>query len=357
METMTEEKDNSQDFVLVDVDEVEIEEIEDGSTGRGKKNLASLRLRRLLLVILPFALLAIYFSFYSVTSFEVSGFSGVPVGSFFGEVSGAPFDSDESPLNIYLEHSPNHTIGLGVFVSGWRFSSTALEKSGEDDTFSSPSLRTGAGLIRLTGAHLGSGIYGGEIVNLDTGVRGTWQARKLESGTAQENDKALQRWLLLSAELQETKLELKSIEAEVTKDRKRIEQLSKTMTDKDKVKELVVREYQDIQKVLEERSKLLKEKESEISQLRTQFEIAQTVTPRGKLASLSRESIERETRWYESMMRGGGELRTRTVDDEYSRALRIIELRQEIGRYRALLGYKGSPGGFRSHSGGVRYGR
>jgi hypothetical protein len=274
-------------------------------------------------------------------------------GSYIGTLSGvltvpdarvAPDGEDEKSTSVpfYVERAQeSEELFVAILLPGWKpqLVSTVIHSSGS----SAPRwilpllLSQGAKRIQLTGLPLAADQYGGEVVDLSSGSEGSWRLEPIRAlpGDVGQGAQEVRLWLMLKAELEEVQARIGEFERRVPEQRAEIEKLTKLLTEGE---ELRSRANEKFGSVKEERlvaDRDLKGEQQKVQRLESSLEIAQKVTGMGKLVSLSRESLEREWRIVDSLLRSSVGSSADTLDEEYERATKTLELQGQVAAERA----------------------
>jgi len=192
--------------------------------------------------------------------------------------------------------------------------------------------------LRLVGAEVETEKYSGAAYDIDGELVGRWSMRKLYkdpvSGTG---DSSLLSLLKIKGELylieQQKNLEHERL-AQVNEE---LQRLGSLVTDRDglhlSVEDRLLAKSQELKEVNQELAAEL----SQLAALQRQIELAQGVTAMGKLVSLSRETLDREARYVESMFRAAPVEISSDHRGEQSEADRIFQLRRDIQEERRRI--------------------
>lgn len=269
-------------------------------------------------------------------------FPVVEPGSYFGSLSGV-FTSINGESPLYLEHQAGRA-GLVLVVPrpGWAPQDIPLgtEDHGLADAgWISPVTVSGPdGTLRFIGARSGPGEYSGGVVNIDTGFEGHWSVRRVESSpTSTDRDAEIRHWLALKGELSDVGEEISLIERRIPDQKAEIEKLTTFIEERERLKSSADDKFEEVKESLRESQVELRELQDEARKLEAELDLAQRFTGMGRLVSLSRESLEREGRWIDSMLRSDIVSSQRNVEVAVARATKIAALKRDIAAARAEL--------------------
>jgi len=205
------------------------------------------------------------------------------------------------------------------------------------------------GALRLIGAPSGPGEYVGGVVNIDTGLEGRWWIQRVESlDTPADGDTEIRHWLALKNELSDITAEIRAIEKRIPDQKVEIEKLTTFIEERERLKSSADDKFEEVKDSLRGSQGELKRLQDEARKLEAELELAQRFTGMGRLVSLSRESLEREGRWIDSMLRSDIVSSQRSVEVAAARAVKITTLKKEIAAARAELAARRSGSSARS---------
>ena len=158
--------------------------------------------------------------------------------------------------------------------------------------------------MRFTGRQEGVGKYVGDFVEMASGARGTWDLAQVKADWQRVGSESeLTQWAALSNELEKLEQEISEARTKVDQQRAVIEDLKRYVSDGD-----VLRKTADVRlgrtdSETEAAQVELRERQLQLDRGLRNFDLSQRVSPAGKLVFLSREAIERESRWINSNLR------------------------------------------------------
>lgn|GEM_PF-1671778 len=272
-------------------------------------------------------------------------FPRIEAGSYVGNIIGAGLSDKQRPVKFYVERAPGgEDLFFAILKPGWtpQVVSSVVSSAGrlQSQWLLPITVQGPEGKLRFIGTTVGPFRYGGAVTNLDTGREGEWSLRVIHavpSATDDVDGTEIRLWLLLWAELQDVEAKIAAAEAKVPEQRAEIEKLTNLLTEgvqlKIKSNEKFIQAKEDLQRVKEQ----LEIKREQAKRLEASIEVSQRVTGMGRLVSLARESLEREWRWADSMLRAGVKDQSEDLKAAIERAERITALKKEIARQREAL--------------------
>lgn len=275
---------------------------------------------------------------------SVQSFPHVPPGSYIGSFKVANGAEEEEETRFYLQSDDQQKELLVVVLkAGWQpqkigFASFAGNASG--DALQPLILKGPEGEFRLSGEKLADGKFGGRAEDLSKGAQAQWSLVQLQETAPDETSPEMvdtRLWLLLKAELADVDARIAQTEALLPTQEAEIDELGKYITEGRQLKNNADNKFQLAKEQLAKSRAALSAKRAEAEKLAKQFELSQKVTPMGKLVALSRESLEREGRWIESMRKTNPNMPSPTVDAGLERARMILDLRREIEQEHAKI--------------------
>lgn len=267
-------------------------------------------------------------------------------GSYFGSISGV-FSSAGLESRFYVEYEgAGSELVLVVPRPGWSpqavpVGDPSAEAIGELTPLTIPGPD---GALRFIGSRSGPGEYVGGVVNLDTGLEGSWRLSRVEAApTDTSRDVEIRHWLALKGELADVVEEIKSTERRVPAQKTEIEKLTKFIEERERLRSSADGKFEEVKEALRVAQAELNALQGEARALEAELELAQRFTGMGRLVSLSRESLEREGRWLDSMLRSDVVSSQPDIEVAAERAAKIVKLKREIAVARAALADRSAP--------------
>lgn len=262
-------------------------------------------------------------------------------GGYFGTAHGVLGESQD--VAIYVERPPrSDDLLFCVLREGFRpqvVSAVIRDAENDGQGWLLPVTVVGEGAkLKFIGARIGPNAYQGTVVNLDSDAEGTWSLRGVETFDADlKNDQELLLWLRRRVDLAEIERQIHEAETRIPQQKADIEKLTNFISEREQVRESADTKLvaaQDERSVIRQ---ALKEKRDKLARLQERIEIAQRLSPQGKLVTLSRESLERDARWAESLLRTAGAETVPGLDRAVERAEKIAALKREIELEKNLI--------------------
>ncbi len=282
----------------------------------------------------------LYYLFYMVFGqSRVSDFPLIEPGSYLGVIErGIGANSDE-PSILYVERDTDmDSIFFAILRAGFKPANFHVSASGP---LAPLTLVSTEGKLRFTGRMVSTGLYSGEVENLDTESIGSWTLSnipaQLDLKMSPEAAEEVLRWLTLRAELRYTESRIKLAESTVPEQKQEIEKLTEYLTEGRVLKERSDKKLRVAQSELSDAQEKLLANQKEADKLAKQLEISQKVTDAGKLVSLSRDSLERERRWIESMFKTSSSDGSSDLVREIERGEKVLDLRAKIAEAKNKL--------------------
>lgn len=264
-------------------------------------------------------------------------------GSYSGVLEGAISSPDGKAINLYMERLPgSDEVFVVVFAPGWGAVSASLAEGYSGvETLTPLTVATRGGKLKFVGSRSSSGTYSGQVTLLGSKGSGSWKLepfldRRNHLLNAEDIIETTAR-LNISAELRDVSARVAALEMLVPQQRAEIERLTGYIAEGVTLKERATQRLASAKQDLEKARAEFKVQESEARRLAEQLQISERVTPLGKLVSLSRESLERENRWLESMFRSNVALVSPEFESIMQRNERVRELKSKIIEARTEL--------------------
>lgn len=257
-------------------------------------------------------------------------------GGYFGVIQGAFPDQDEQ-LRFYVERPPEgDDLFFCILKDGWKpqIVSAVMRSGDSDNGWLLPVTVVGErAKLKFIGARTGPGSYRGSVTNLADAAEGAWtlDAVKDSPSVMSPNDvDDLRLWLRKRAELAEVEAAIREAEARVPQQKADIEKLTEFISERGQVQASADAKFRSAKDELAHTKRELEERQDRLRKLQERIEISQRVSPSGKLAMLSRESLERDARWAESILRTSGAETVAGLDVAVERGEKVIALKREI---------------------------
>lgn len=268
---------------------------------------------------------------------------GTYVGTFSGEGGGPSY-----PWSVVKE--PKNEA-LAVFVGDVRIPAQRIDPRDPSGKTRLPLIVGSADArLRFTGKEVASGEYGGEFINPISNEKGAWRLRKVPSDAiAGSLEDDLTRWYALWQELDAVEGEIQQAQAKADQSRSAVDNLHQYVADGDTLKKTASERLGRADSQIDSLRGELIEQQRLLDQKIRDFELAQRISPEGSLVFLSRQTIQRESRWIELTLKLLSPESSPGFQQAVEKARRVKSLKREIGEERsattgpALSDTKGTP--------------
>lgn len=189
--------------------------------------------------------------------------------------------------------------------------------------------------LRFTGKELAQGEYGGEFINPISNERGTWTLRKVPSdpiATTLEDD--LSRWYALWNELEGLEDDIQKAQAKADQHRSAVDSLNGYVSDGDALKKTANERLGRAGSEIESMRADLAGQQQLLDQRIRDFELSQRISPEGALVFLSRQTIQRESRWVELTLKLLSPESSPGFQQAIEKARRVKNLKRQIAQER-----------------------
>jgi hypothetical protein len=191
--------------------------------------------------------------------------------------------------------------------------------------------------LRLTGDMAREGHYEGVFLNPISQERGKWMLHKSGNlGVSPEKEADLTRWYSLWQELEQIEGEIQISQRKIDDQSSSIENLRRVVSEGD-----VLRKTADVRlgradSEMEAAVDELRIRQEQLDRKLRDFDLTQRVSQEGRLVFLSRETIQRESRWIELTLNLLAPETSIGFDQALERAERVKKLREAIAKEREV---------------------
>ncbi|MBX7143496.1 MAG: hypothetical protein K1X79_03520 [Oligoflexia bacterium] len=250
-------------------------------------------------------------------------------GSYIGFIRG--LEPDFLPLYVHRAEQQDDVL-IAPLGQGWQpqVVSAMVRSSAEWEL---PLVVRGpGGTWQLIGKEKQPLQYTGTIMATQGAARGTWDLLPLPEVLEPQGEEVKELRLLLSlrAELDQVSRAAQQAEQEFRAQQEALDKLVSFMSDKEAMQASSEEKFKAAQAEFSAQRATLESRLASVSQAQEQLQVAQRVTAAGKLVALARESLERESRWAETMLRTSSESVTEGLGEAVARAREILEIRRQI---------------------------
>jgi hypothetical protein len=196
------------------------------------------------------------------------------------------------------------------------------------------------GMLRFVGGEDQEGVSSGKVYRLNSDLTATWKLKRVfdeNSQIAAVEIKEVWQWLNLRNEFASIELQIQNLESLIGQQRRETERLEGFVIRGDNLRARAEEKFKRTQNQLRQLHAELKRREGEALALEERLRLSQQVTQRGKLVSLSRESLEREWRWVDAVIRTASNDLPEDLKPAYERAQKVVALRRAIDEEREKI--------------------
>ncbi|MDC0358291.1 hypothetical protein OAO01_05690 [Oligoflexia bacterium] len=264
-------------------------------------------------------------------------FPFVPTGSYLGSVYGVFGEGSDGPTELYLERaSDGSDLFFALFRTGWPpqviANDLVTEESGGKWLYPITLIGEHASL-RFIGNRVEVGRFAGTVRNLNTGAEGTWKADLISENSAvaapEDTDNTL-LWLHLKSELDDLNVEIETATQRVAEQKQEIEYLTEVITEGEALKLTGKDKFVQASQALSKANAVLAEKRTEAKALERKVALSERVTKMGKLVLLSREALERDNRWIDSMLKAPADRTSTDLKLAVTKGEEILKLKRDL---------------------------
>jgi uncharacterized coiled-coil protein SlyX len=244
-------------------------------------------------------------------------------------------DEQDHGVGLYLERESGSTRALLVVLrDGWQphvIDGLSVDENGPGEV--APVFAAGpGGSIRFTGSADSDGGMSGKVQDVTSGRKGSWELVPVQGANqpAENVGEEVRLSLLLKGELSDTEYRIAEAQREVPEQRAEIDRLNEFVTEGEKLRARADEKLRALSDELGKTRQLLKVKQTEAERLSDQFDLAQRVSGMGRLVTLSRDSLDRETHWFNSVLRSEPQQSSSDLEQAVERGQKILALKREI---------------------------
>jgi hypothetical protein len=187
------------------------------------------------------------------------------------------------------------------------------------------------GKLKLSGRTKNNNELTGLVLNANDKEIGEWQLTQIKTpNVSSQNNQQIKELLTLYIRQSNVNDKIKTLEMTLVQQKTEIDKLVQYITDGVILKKNSEKRYNEATIKLQQTKQLLLSSQNEANKLYEKLEIAQRLSEMGKIVALSRESLERENRWADSVLKVSLTEADPNFDMAYQRALRIKALKDEI---------------------------
>lgn len=192
--------------------------------------------------------------------------------------------------------------------------------------------------FRFTGRPAAEGRYEGEFLNPISQERGSWFLTKAEvAALSSEREGDLTRWFSLWQELEQIEGEIQESQRKVDDQTASIENLHRVVSEGDTLRKTADVRLGRSDSEMEAAVNELHMRQDQLDRQLRDFDLTQRVSKEGRLVFLSRETLQRESRWIELTLQLLAPETSIGFEEALERAERVRKLKQDIAKERAAL--------------------
>jgi len=189
--------------------------------------------------------------------------------------------------------------------------------------------------LRFTGKGNNPNEYSGEYINPISGEQGTWTLRKIqldEMAVALQDN--LTRWFALWQELEKIESEIQDSQQTVDTRQAAIDNLRAYVTDGSALRKTADQRLGRADSEIDAVRSDLSERQQQLDRAIRDFDLSQRISPQGKLVYLSRQTIQRESRWIELTLKLLAPETSPGFQQALDKAERVRSLKRKIAQER-----------------------
>lgn len=255
-------------------------------------------------------------------------------GGYYGSIHGV-LKGEGEPTHFYVERLPEgDDLLFFVLRKGWQpqVASAVIRSEGEDSGWLLPVTVVGEeAKLKFIGARTGPQSYRGTVVDVERNIEGSWELHAVRSVDEREaGQPEIAMWLRQRAELNEIERQIQEAERIVPRQKDDIEKLSQFISERGQVRASAEVKLSSASDELTKAKQELRARQEDLRKLQERIDISRRVSPAGKLVFLARESLDRDARWAESLLRTSQAETTTGLDAAVAKAERIDAVKREI---------------------------
>lgn len=231
-------------------------------------------------------------------------FPALAPGAYAGVIESIFAKVDQT--RIYVERAAeSNALFTIVLREGWTPQLVSAQIVAGDGTVSSLPLSVVAPghQLKLVGSSIGDDSYAGTVQDLATGRTGTWTLRELRDQPSIVDQAQLKQFLGLEIELEAAQVQLVMAQSEREKLEGELAKLREFVTDSRALKSRSEQKFAREGELLEQSKQRLKAAQNDAKLLESKLALVERLTPMGRLVLQSRESLERDARWFDAVMK------------------------------------------------------
>ena len=264
-------------------------------------------------------------------------FPRIESGEYVGHINGIFVNNAESKVPFYLKSdAETGLLVVAILKDGWapqRIVTVGRDSTKTEKLFFPVTVSGVEGSLKFTGVEASSEHYSGNVSWVGKKSKGNWSLEPLISSPVKDDEQPasnLSRWLNLKRELDDVDGLIANLSSSIPQQEDQIDKLSVFVAEGDDLKKRATQKFEQVQLEADQALKILKEKQAQANELQQKIVVSEKVTSVGKLVSLSRESLEREYRWVESVLRSGGDRPSADLQNALVKGEEILKIKRAI---------------------------
>lgn len=224
-------------------------------------------------------------------------FPDLAEGKYVGYFSGDLFEAGVGDVFFSVEsRKSNANLDVVIYKSGWGLKTAQFQASGENSQ--EPLIVTGSdAVLRFSGAFIQPGLASGKVVNLSSGKEAGWKLSLLEAkNSKQVSNKAYSQILSMRAEQDNLELQLGFLEKSIEPLAAEEIRITQALSDGSTLREKAQSRFSEKQSEIDTLKNQIVAEEKKLLEMKEALDIARSVTQRGRLTGMARESMDREFR-------------------------------------------------------------
>jgi hypothetical protein len=292
-------------------------------------------MRKVFLSILTVSLVALVCVGYLFLRDVSRSFPDLPEGVYVGLIRS---DGEESGIPLYVQRASNSPVVV-VAVGDQEFPAQHAPIRDPSGRERLPLIISGGDFrFRLTGGRKEEGRFEGESLDPIHNKKGTWYLQRTEIGAkVDREDDDLRSWFLMVSELQKVESSIEGLKRRYDAQKNKMEKLSRYLVDDGSLREKATSRLTSTSSALDEARESVSKLQAELDATIGNVELSQRVSPKGRLVLLSRESLQRESRWIEITLKLLAPETVPGFEEQLERAHRVKEVQDQIEAERRLM--------------------
>lgn len=290
-------------------------------------------MRRFLVIVLLVALGAVAYLGREVFARYTAAFPELPPGVYVGTLRPNSKDTEAVP---WLVARFSGEQSLSVSVGDVRLPSqiaAPIDPSGK--TRLPLTIGEGEARVKFVGGAVSPTRYRGRYSNPRLQQEGEWVLSRVSSEeTPSVVEQGLIRWFAVREEIERIEAEIQEIQSKADQQSSSIDNLHRYVADEDALRKTADDRLGRADSQLDAARAELTQRQGQLDKAIRDFELSQRISQEGKLVFLSRETIQRESRWIELSLKLVAPETSLGFDQALARAEKVRALKAAIRRER-----------------------